>query len=165
MKTVNNNISWDDYFMGIAVAASLRSKDLGTKVGCCIASYDNRILSTGYNGAPRKFNDDRVPTSDGRDGTTPWIETKYPYVCHSELNAILNFRGSLSEFEGARAYVTLFPCNECAKALAQIGVTEVIYLLDKHHDEVIYEASRRILDECGIPYRQYKLDKIDIKTR
>lgn len=157
-----SNVSWDDYFMGIAVMASLRSKDENTKVGACIVSKDNRILSTGFNGAPRKLADNLVPkTNDMSEG---WLNTKYPYVCHSELNAILNYRGSLSEFDGATIYVTLFPCNECAKAIAQSGISEVVYLGDKHHDEDIYVASRRILKDCNINYRQYSLDRIKIEV-
>lgn len=155
------NISWDSYFMGIAYMASLRSKDRNTKVGACLVDKDNRILSTGFNGAPRKFNDDLVPTTNSKD--VPWIKTKYPYVCHSEINAILNYGGSLRDFQGARIYVTLFPCNECAKALVQAGIEEVIYLDDKHHDDDIYVASRYILDECGIKYRQYNGENIKIE--
>lgn len=155
-----NNVSWDDYFMGIAVMASLRSKDENTKVGACIVGKGNRILSTGFNGAPRKLDDDLIPKTNRKD--IPWIDTKYPYVCHSELNAILNYRGSMNDFEGAKVYVTLFPCNECSKAMSQIGISEVIYLEDKHHDEDIYVASRFILDNCGIKYREYKLEKVHI---
>lgn len=156
-------VSWDDYFMGIAIMAGLRSKDENTKVGACIVSKDNRILSTGFNGAPRKMKDSIVPKTNKID-EVGWLNTKYPYICHSELNAILNFRGSLSEFDGARIYVTLFPCNECAKSMAQSGITEVIYLDDKHYGEDIYVASRKILDACGIGYRRYKLDRINIEV-
>ena len=157
-----NNISWDSYFMGIAYMAGLRSKDINTKVGACIVTEDNRILSTGFNGAPRKMNDDLVPKANDKD--LPWLDTKYPYICHSEINAILNFRGSASEFDRARIYVTLFPCNECAKAIAQSGISEVIYMEDKHPEEDIYKASRKILDACGITYRQYKLDDVSIEV-
>ena len=157
-----NYITWDSYFMGIAYMAGLRSKDINTKVGACIVSKDNRILSTGFNGAPRKMKDSLVPKENSKD--LPWLDTKYPYVCHSELNAILNFRGSLSEFEGARIYVTLFPCNECSKAIAQSGITEVIYLEDKHYGEDIYIASRKILDACGIHYRQYNMKDVTINV-
>lgn len=157
-----NNISWDSYFMGIAYIAGLRSKDINTKVGACIVTEDNRILSTGFNGAPRKMDDSLVPKDNSKD--LPWLDTKYPYVCHSEMNAILNFRGSTSEFDGARIYVTLFPCNECAKAIAQSGIAEVIYMEDKHPEEDIYKASKKILDACRITYRQYKLDDISINV-
>lgn len=157
------NISWDSYFMGIAYMASLRSKDINTKVGACIVDKDNRILSTGFNGAPRKYRDELVPTTNSKD--VPWLETKYPYVCHSEINAILNYGGSLRDFQGAKIYVTLFPCNECAKAIAQTGIEEVIYLSDKHHDDDIYVASRNILSECGIKYRQCNLEEVEIKVK
>ena len=151
-------VSWDDYFMGIAFMASLRSKDENTKVGACIVDKDNRILSTGFNGAPRKFNDNNVPKTNKGE----WLKTKYPYVCHSELNALLNYRGSQSDFNGAKIYVTLFPCNECAKSIAQSGIEEVIFMEDKHHDDDMYVASREILKECGISTRQHKFEKINI---
>lgn len=152
------NISWDDYFMSIAYLASLRSKDINTKVGACIVSQNNKILSTGYNGAPRKFNDNNVPPGNSGE----WLNTKYPYVCHSELNALLNYGGSLLDLNNSKVYVTLFPCNECAKALAQAGIIEIIYMEDKHHDDDIYVASRKILDECGIIYRQHTIKDIKI---
>lgn len=153
-------ITWDEYFMGIAYMASTRSKDTNTKVGACVVSEDNRIISTGYNGAPRLMDDNIVPTTN--DLGKGWLNTKYPYVCHAELNSILNYRGSLYEFAGARVYVTLFPCNECAKALAQLGVSEIIYLEDR--DEEIYEASKRILNNCGIKYRQYNFERLKIEV-
>ena len=141
-------ISWDEYFMGIALLSAKRSKDPNTQVGACIVSKDNRILSMGYNGAPRGLDDDLMNWS--REGE--FLETKYAYVCHGELNAILNYRGNL---EGAKIYVGLFPCNECAKAIIQSGIKEVIYKEDKYamQDSVI--ASKRMFDSCGISYRQY----------
>ena len=115
-------ISWDEYFMGIAMLAARRSKDPNTQVGACIVSPDNIIISTGYNGMPKGCSDDEY--SWAREGS----ETKYPYVVHAELNAILNANGR--DLRGSRLYVALFPCNECAKAIIQSGVKEVIYLSD-----------------------------------
>lgn len=155
-----NCINWDEYFMGIARISSLRSKDPNTQVGCCIVSADNRILSTGYNGAPNGFSDSDFPW--GREGHR--LDTKYMYVCHAELNAICNYRGDNREFSNARIYVQFFPCNECAKAIVQSGIKEVIYLNsydhDDHSDEM--EASIRIFDKCGVSYRQYEMVGKDI---
>lgn len=148
-------LSWDEYFMGVALLSSLRSKDPSTQVGACIVSYDNRILSMGYNGTPNGFLDDLFPWQ--RDGKP--LDTKYLYVCHAELNAILNYRGNRKELENAKIYVALFPCNECAKAIIQSGVREVIYLSDKYHNEDNYIASRRLFDECGITYRCLNVQK------
>ena len=141
-------ISWDEYFMGIAILSACRSKDPNTQVGACIVSKDNRILSMGYNGAPRGLDDDSMKWD--REGE--FLETKYPYVCHAELNAILNYRGNL---EGAKIYVALFPCNECAKAIIQSGIKEVIYKDDKYADSDNVIASKRMFDACGVTYRQY----------
>lgn len=141
-------ISWDEYFMGIALLSAKRSKDPNTQVGACIVSEDNRILSMGYNGAPRGLDDDTMNWS--REGS--FLETKYAYVCHAELNSILNYRGNL---EGSKLYVALFPCNECAKAIIQSGIKEIIYKDDKYatSDNVI--ASKRMFDQCGVTYRKY----------
>ena len=144
-----NYLSWDEYFMGIALLSAQRSKDSGTQVGACIVNDDNKILSVGYNGMPTGCNDDDMPWE--REGEP--LETKYYYVCHAELNAILNNdSGSLKD---SRIYVTLFPCNECAKAIIQSGIKEVIYLSDKyaHTDEVV--ASRRLFDMVKVKYRKY----------
>jgi len=143
-------ISWDEYFMGIAVLSAMRSKDPSTGVGACIVSSDNRILSLGYNGMPFGCSDDEFPW--GREGEA--LNTKYMYVCHAELNAVLNYgRGSL---KGAKVYTTLFPCNECAKALVQSGVAEVVYMEDKYAatDSVI--ASKRIFTSAGVKLRAYE---------
>ena len=142
-------ISWDEYFMGIAILSTNRSKDPNTGVGACIVSEENRILSIGYNGAPKGYSDDIMPW--GREGS--FTETKYAYVCHSELNAILNYRGNL---EGSKLYVTLFPCNECTKVIVQSGIKEVIYLSDKYADTDSTKVSKKILDECGIKYTKYE---------
>lgn len=142
-------ISWDEYFMGVAVLSGHRSKDPSTQVGACIVSEDNKILSMGYNGLPRGCSDDEFPWA--REGND--LETKYPYVVHSELNAILNYRGG--SLEGAKIYVSLFPCNECAKAIIQAGIRTIIYDSDKYHDTPSMQASRRMLDAAGVRYYQY----------
>ena len=142
-------ISWDEYFMSIAKLSAMRSKDPSTQVGACIVSNDNRILSIGYNGAPNGFDDEKFPWS--REGEN--LDTKYPYVCHAELNAILNYRGDLS---GSKIYVKLFPCNECAKAIIQAGIKEVIYKEDKYKDSDNVIVSKSMFDSCGVKYTEYK---------
>ena len=144
-----NYISWDEYFMGVAMLSAERSKDPNTDVGACIVSQDNRILSMGYNGAPRGLHDDKMYWK--RDGS--FIETKYAYVCHAELNAILNYRGDLSD---SKIYVKLFPCNECAKAIIQAGIKEVIYKDDKYKDSDNVKVSKMMFDSCGVKYTEYK---------
>ena len=146
-------LSWDEYFMAIAKLSAMRSKDPSTQVGACIVSGDNRILSIGYNGAPNGFNDDKFPWE--REGDR--LETKYPYVCHAEMNAVLNFRGTKKDLEKAKIYVDLFPCNECAKIIIQSGIKEVIYLSDKYADTEENVASRKLLDECGVVFHKINL--------
>ena len=141
-------ISWDEYFMGIAMLAARRSKDPSTQVGACIVSPDNIIISTGYNGMPKGCSDDEFPW--GREGA----ETKYPYVVHAELNAILTANGR--DLRGSRLYVALFPCNECAKAIIQSGVKEVVYLSDKYDGTPMNVASKRMLDAAGVKRTQLK---------
>ncbi len=137
-------ISWDEYFMGVALLAAERSKDPNTRVGACIVDDQNRILSTGYNGFPQGCSDDDFPWNrDEAEG-----ETKYKFVVHAELNAILNTRGK--SLAGSRLYVGLFPCHECAKAIIQAGIREVIYLSDKYFGTESTVASRRMLDAAGI---------------
>jgi dCMP deaminase len=137
-------ISWDEYFMGVALLAAERSKDPSTQVGACIVDENNRILSTGYNGFPRGCSDDVFPWNRNEaDG-----ETKYPFVVHAELNAILNTRGK--SLVGSRVYVGLFPCHECAKAIIQAGIREVIYLSDKYKNTVSDANSRRMLAAAGV---------------
>ena len=142
-------ISWDEYFMSIAKLAGMRSKDPNSQVGACIVSQDNKILSMGYNGFPIGCSDEVFPWA--REGQP--LDTKYLYVVHSELNAILNYRGSL---EGAKLYVSLFPCNECAKAIIQCGIKTIVYEDDKYHDTPSTTASRRMLDAAGVRYYQYQ---------
>ena len=149
-------ISWDEYFMGVALLASQRSKDPNTQVGACIVDEQNRILSTGYNGFPQGCSDDEFPWN--RDESLG--ETKYQFVVHAELNAILNARGkTLSD---SKVYVGLFPCNECAKAIIQAGIKEVIYLSDKYHNTPSTEASRRMLCAAGVKLTQLKPTKASI---
>lgn len=143
-------ISWDEYFMGVAHLAALRSKDPNTQVGCCIVSDDHKILSMGYNGLPKGCDDDAFPWD--RDGDA--LNTKYPYVVHSELNAILNFRGGT--LEGSTLYVSLFPCNDCAKAIIQAGIGTVVYDSDKYADADSTRASKRMFDAAGVRYYQYQ---------
>ncbi len=138
----NDYISWDEYFMGVAMLAARRSKDPNTQVGACIVSPERIILSTGYNGFPKGCSDDDYPWA--REGT----ETKYPFVVHAELYAILNCGGRA--LRGATMYVALFPCNECAKAIIQSGIAEVVYLSDKYAGSAATLASRRMFDSAGV---------------
>ncbi len=140
-------ISWDEYFMGIALLAAKRSKDPSTQVGCCIVDRNKIILSTGYNGFPKGCSDDEYPWD--REGE----QTKYPFVVHAELNAILNAGGK--SLSGASLYVALFPCNECAKAIIQAGITEVVYLSDKYAHTDATLASKRMLTSAGVAMRKF----------
>ena len=154
MEKRKGYISWDEYFMAIAKLSAMRSKDPSTQVGACIVSDDNRILSIGYNGAPNGFDDERFPWA--REGNN--LETKYPYVCHAEMNAILNYRGSKKDLEHAKIYVDLFPCNECAKIIIQSGIKEVIYLSYKYANFENNIASLKLFDEWGVTYKKIELD-------
>lgn len=145
--------SWDDYFMNMAINASSRSKDPHTKVGACIVK-DNRVLSLGYNGAPRKFPDNVIPNN--KDKSLPLMYQKYPYIVHAELNAILNYRGNISDFDGATIYVTVSPCYECVKALAQVGIKEVVYT--KEYNKEVWDISKIILNNCNIKFRKLEGD-------
>ncbi len=142
-------ISWDEYFMGIALLSAGRSKDNNTQVGACIVSDANKILSVGYNGMPTGCSDDEMPWA--REGA--FLDTKYPFVCHAELNAILN--SNQASLRGARLYVSLFPCNECAKAIIQSGISEIVYLQDKYADTDGIKASKRMFELTGVKTRQY----------
>lgn len=144
-------LSWDEYFMGIAILSSQRSKDNNTQVGACIVDNENKILSVGYNGMPTGCDDDAMPWE--REGD--FLDTKYPYVCHAELNAILNYNGG--SLKGARVYVTLFPCNECTKAIIQSGIKEVIYLSDKYAETDSTRAAKRMFDLTKVKYKPYKM--------
>mgnify|MGYP002526113924 CR=1 FL=1 len=145
--------TWDSYFMSIALVTSLKSKDINTKVGAVLVDMDRHIIGTGYNGFPKGIDDDLFPSE--RDGH--WLATKYLYVVHAELNCILN---SIASLKGSTMYATLHPCNECAKAIVQAGITEVVYLFDKHHDDDAYVAVRKLLSLAGIRTRQMDADSI-----
>ena len=146
-------ISWDEYFMGIALISAQRSKDSSTQVGACVVSEDRKIVSVGYNGMPTGCNDDEMPWE--REGES-CLDTKYPFVCHAELNAILNSQCSL---KGSTVYVTLFPCNECAKAIIQSGIREVVYISDKYANTPGTQASKKMLQAAGVKLTQFKSDK------
>lgn len=151
-------INWDEYFMGVAQLSGYRSKDPNTQVGCCIVSDDNKILSMGYNGFPRGCSDEDFPWD--REGES-LDKTKYAYVTHAELNAILNYRGG--SLEGARLYVSLFPCNECAKAIIQAGIKCVIYDSDKYEGTPSSKAARKLFDHAGVEYIPYSRSGREIK--
>ncbi len=163
MKNINKQrkdyLNWDEYFIAIAKLSSMRSKDPSTQVGACIVGHDNRILSIGYNGAPNGFDDKKFPWD--REGDM--LNTKYAYVCHGEMNAILNYRGSRKDLENAKIYVDLFPCNECAKLIIQSGIKEIYYICDKYKDTDGVIASKRLFDTCGVKYKQIKLSGKDVK--
>ena len=144
--------------MGVAKLTGLRSKDPSTQVGCCIVSETHKILSMGYNGFPTGVSDDDFPWEREAESE---LDTKYPYVAHSELNAILNFRGG--SLEGATLYVSLFPCNECAKAIIQAGIRTVVYESDKYAALPSFIASKRMFDAAGVRYQQYTPSGREIK--
>lgn len=143
-------ITWDEYFMGVAFLSARRSKDPSTQVGACIVSQDNKILSMGYNGFPHGCSDDEFPWN--KEGEP--YNNKYFYTTHSELNAILNYRGG--SLEGSKLYVSLFPCNECAKAIIQSGIRTVVYAEDKYAGTDSVRASKRMFDAAGVRYYQYQ---------
>lgn len=152
-------ITWDQYFMAISRLSSMRSKDPYRQVGACIVSNDNRILSIGYNGAPNGFNDENFPWN--KEGES--LYSKHFFVCHAEMNAILNFRGNKKDLENAKIYVDLVPCNECAKLIIQSGIKEVIYLFDKNPYKEETIAAKMLFDTCNVKYRQMNLKEIEIK--
>ena len=152
-------LNWDAYFMGMAVLSSLRSKDPSTKVGAVIVNDEKKVVSIGYNGMPRHIDDDDLTWNKGEG-----LDSKYLYVCHAELNAILNARNG-SSLSNCTAYVTLFPCNECTKALIQVGIKEVVYLDDKYGDTIGVQASKKMLSLAGIRYRQFDGKKVDIQVK
>ena len=150
-------ISWDEYFMGVAILSGMRSKDPNTQVGACIVSQDNKILSMGYNGFPIGCSDDDFPWCRVGDP----LNNKYFYTTHSELNAILNYRGG--SLVGAKIYVSLFPCNECAKAIIQAGIRTVVYDSDKYGTSASTRASKKMFDAAGVRYYQYQPSGRSIK--
>ena len=149
-------ISWDEYFMGIAVLSAYRSKDPNTQVGACIVSEENRIMTVGYNGMPKGCSDDDYPWERAGDV----LDTKYAFVCHAELNAILNNAGA--SLKGCSIYVALFPCNECAKAIIQSGIKKVLYLSDKYKDTDGVKASKKMFDAAGVEYCQLTMSRENI---
>ncbi|MCF7926030.1 MAG: dCMP deaminase family protein [Candidatus Izimaplasma sp.] len=148
-------ISWDQYFMGVARLSAMRSKDPATQVGACIVNQKRRIVGIGYNGFPIGVEDNKFPWQKDKN----WLNSKYPYVVHAEPNAILNSTVSL---DGATLYVTLFPCNECAKLIIQSGIKTVIYLQDKYHDRDMFVASRKMFDSAGVQYKQLPKKAIEL---
>lgn len=151
-------LKWDEYFMGLAILASMRSKDPNTQVGCCIVDDDNRVLSLGYNGFPIGCSDDEFPWD--REGKSAF-HTKYNYVVHAELNAILSYKGN--SLKGTRVYVNQFPCNECAKAIIQAGIKSIIYYDDKYKDTDGVKSSKRMFDSAHVKYKKFKAAKKEIK--
>jgi dCMP deaminase len=146
---IKSSINWDEYFMGIAVLSSLRSKDPSTKVGACIVDKEHKVVSIGYNGMPRGIEEENLPWERGEG-----LESKYLYVCHAEFNAILNTRNGAT-LQGCSLYVTLFPCNECAKAIIQTGIKEIVYVSNKYKDTVTTQASIKMLNLAGVKLRHY----------
>ena len=152
LQRVDDVLSWDEYFMALSKLTSMRSKDPNTQVGACIVGPHHKILSIGYNGAPRGIEDDYFPWA--RKGSA--LNTKYMFVCHAEMNAISNYNGPRSDFDGATLYVDLFPCNECAKLIIQAGIKNVIYLSDKYANTDSTIASKKMFDLSGVDYKQLK---------
>ena len=146
-------ISWDEYFMSVAALSAMRSKDPNTQVGACIVNKEKKIVGTGYNGFPLGCSDDQLPW----DRTGDVLDTKYPYVCHAELNAILN---SISrDLTGCTLYVVLFPCNECAKAIIQSGIKKIVYKENKYPDSDSVRAAMRMLDAAGVQYTRMNCNR------
>ncbi len=153
VKKRDDYLSWDEYFMGIALMSALRSKDPNTQVGACIVNEKKRIVGVGYNGFPTGCSDDDLPWA--REGN--FIDTKYPYVCHAELNAVLN---SISEnLIGSTMYVGLFPCNECAKVIIQSGIKEIVYISDKYAATDSVKASKKMFDQSGVKSRKLEIER------
>ena len=150
-----DNISWEDYFMGLAHLSALRSKDPNTQVGACIVDDENKVVSIGYNGMPKGVDESQLSWNKGEG-----LDSKYLYVCHAEFNAILNTRNG-SALKGCRLYVTLFPCNECAKACVQVGIKEIIYLENKYADTIGVQASKKMLELAGIKLRQFNAKELN----
>ncbi|XP_042341220.1 deoxycytidylate deaminase [Plectropomus leopardus] len=152
-----NYLEWPEYFMAVAFLSAQRSKDPSSQVGACIVNQENKIVGIGYNGMPNGCDDDLLPWSRSADDR---LDTKYPYVCHAELNAIMNKNSA--DVKGCTMYVALFPCNECAKLIIQAGIKDVVYLSDKYHDSPEMVASRRLLDMARIKYRQFKPKRTEV---
>ncbi len=145
-----DRVTWEEYFMSLALLSAKRSKDPSTQVGACIVDDDNKVVSIGYNGMPRGIKDEDLSWNKGED-----LDSKYLYVCHAEFNAILNTRNG-SALNGCTLYVTLFPCNECAKAIVQTGIKKIIYLSNKYENSLETRASKKILTLAGVKIEEYK---------
>lgn len=159
MTSDSSRLSWDDYFMCLALLSAKRSKDPQTQVGACIVSADKKIVGIGYNGFPHLGpvnNDECLPW--GREGSG--VETKYPFVCHAEMNAVMN--KNQQDISKCSVYTTLFPCHECAKILIQSGITEVVYLSDSKASQPSMKASRSMLTQVGVELRQHLVDRVEI---
>jgi dCMP deaminase len=143
-------LSWDDYFMSMAFLTAQRSKDPNTQVGACIVDGNKRIVGLGYNGFPSGCSDDFLPWAREAESE---LHTKYMYVCHAEVNAILN-KGS-ADVRGATLYVALFPCNECSKVIIQAGIREVVFMSERYRDTDCCRASRILLQLAGVRLRKY----------
>ena len=148
---IKSNISWDEYFMGIALLSAMRSKDPNTKVGACIVDSDKKVVSIGYNGMPMGCDEEQLSWNKGEG-----LDSKYLYVCHAEFNAILNTRNGTSALRGCTLYVTLFPCNECTKAIIQTGIKEIVYISNKYAETTETKASVRMLLLAGVQVRHYE---------
>jgi dCMP deaminase len=157
MSARKDYLTWDEYFMGVALLSGQRSKDPNTQVGACIVNTQQKIVGAGYNGLPIGCSDEDFPW----EKTGDFLNTKYPYVCHAELNAILNNIGM--NLAGCRIYTALFPCNECAKAIIQSGIKEVIFLSDKYDGTDVSIASKKMLDTAGITYRKVEVNRKTIE--
>ncbi|CAH0491694.1 unnamed protein product [Peronospora farinosa] len=149
-------LSWDDYFMSVAFLSAMRSKDPSTQVGACIVNSERKIVGIGYNGFPNRCGDDELPWARESETNSP-LDTKYPYVCHAEMNAILNKNST--DVKGCTMYVALFPCNECAKLIIQSGISRIVYCSDKYKQDWKFVASRRLLDMAGVQYTQHQLQR------
>ena len=147
---IKSNVSWDEYFMGIALLSCERSKDPNTKVGACIVDENKKVVSIGYNGMPSGCDESQLSWNKGEG-----LDSKYLYVCHAEFNAILNTRNG-SALRGCTLYVTLFPCNECTKAIIQTGIKEVVYISNKYENTTGVQASKRMLLLAGVKIRHYE---------
>ena len=151
-------INWDEYFMGIAELSALRSKDPNTKVGACIVDEDKKVVSIGDNGMPRNCDESELSWNKGEG-----LDSKYLYVCHAEFNAILNTRNNAA-LRGCTLYVTLFPCNECSKAIIQTGIKEVVYADNKYKEQIATQASLKMLTLAGVKVRRYEGRKLKISV-
>ena len=151
---MSKHISWDDYFMGVALLSAMRSKDPNTKVGACIINPNKRIVGIGYNGLPQGCDDTIFPWANTGD----FLETKYPYVVHAEANAILN---ATTPLQGSSIYVTLFPCNECSKLIIQSGIKEIVFSDNKYAHTKEHEAALKMLKAANVSLRQIEVGALN----